>query len=64
MGAISGGHESKLFYCGNVLIENRNGLLVDTGVVLCSGTAEREAALEMGADRRRPNRDGGRRQRL
>src|SRR5690349_3314780 len=24
------GHESKLAYCGNVLIENRNGLVVDT----------------------------------
>src|ERR1700689_391579 len=43
----SGGHESKLAYCGNVLIENRNGLVVDTELVLCSGTAEREAALEM-----------------
>ena len=26
----SGGHEAKLAYCGNVLIENRNGLVVDT----------------------------------
>jgi transposase len=43
----SGGHESKLAYCGNVLIENRNGLVVDTELVLCSGTAEREAALQM-----------------
>jgi hypothetical protein len=43
----SGGHESKLAYCGNVLIENRNGLVVDTELVLCSGRAEREAALEM-----------------
>jgi hypothetical protein len=25
----SGGHESKLAYCGNVLVENRNGLVVD-----------------------------------
>jgi hypothetical protein len=25
----SGGHEAKLSYCGNVLIENRNGLVVD-----------------------------------
>jgi hypothetical protein len=30
-----------------VLIENRNGLVVDTELVLCSGTAERDAALEM-----------------
>jgi transposase len=43
----SGGHESKLAYCGNVLIENRNGLVVDTELVLCSGSAERDAALEM-----------------
>jgi IS5 family transposase len=30
-----------------VLIENRNGLVVDTELVLYSGTAEREAALQM-----------------
>ena len=41
------GHESKLAYCGNVLIENRNGLVVDTELVLASGTAERDAAVEM-----------------
>jgi transposase len=29
----SGGHESKLAYCGNVLTENRNGLVVDTEVL-------------------------------
>jgi hypothetical protein len=28
----SGGHESKLAYCGNVLIENRNGLVGGRGV--------------------------------
>jgi transposase len=43
----SGGHESKLAYCGNALIENRNGLVVDTELVQCSGTAERDAALLM-----------------
>jgi transposase len=43
----SSGHESKLAYCGNVLIENRNGLVVDTELVLCSGMAERDAALQM-----------------
>jgi IS5 family transposase len=43
----SGSHESKLAYCGNVLIENRNGLVVDTELVLCSGSAERDAALQM-----------------
>jgi transposase len=26
----SSGHEAKLAYCGNVMIENRNGLVVDT----------------------------------
>jgi transposase len=43
----SGGHESKLAYCGNVIIENRNGLVVDTELVQPSGRAEREAALRM-----------------
>jgi transposase len=43
----SSGHESKLAYCGNVLIENRNGLVVDTELVMASGTAERDAAVEM-----------------
>jgi transposase len=43
----SSGHESKLAYCGNVLIENRNGLVVDTALVMASGTAERDAAVEM-----------------
>jgi len=43
----SGGHESKLAYCGNVLIENRNGLVVDAELLQCNGTAERDAALLM-----------------
>jgi transposase len=43
----SGGHESKLAYCGNVMIENRNGLVVDTELLQCSGTAERHAAMMM-----------------
>jgi transposase len=43
----SGGHESKLAYCGNVLMENRNGLVVDTELLQCNGTAERDAALLM-----------------
>lgn len=29
------------------MIENRNGLVVDTELVECSGTAERDAALQM-----------------
>lgn len=43
----SGGHEARLAYCGNVLIENRNGLVVDTELLQCTGTAERDAALLM-----------------
>jgi transposase len=43
----SNGQESKLAYCGNVLIENRNGLVVDTELLQCNGTAERDAALVM-----------------
>ena len=43
----SGGHEAKLAYCGNVLIENRNGLVVDTELLQCNGTAERDAAMLM-----------------
>jgi len=43
----SGGHESKLAYCGNVLIENRNGLVVDTELLQCNGTVERDAAMLM-----------------
>jgi transposase len=52
----SGGHEAKLAYSGNILIENRNGLVVDTELLQCNGTAERDAATLMaerldGADR-------------
>jgi transposase len=43
----SGGHESKLAYCGNVMIENRNGLVVDTELLQPSGTVERDAAMLM-----------------
>jgi transposase len=43
----SGGHEAKLAYCGNALIENRNGLVVDTELLQANGTAERDAALLM-----------------
>lgn len=43
----SGGHEAKLAYSGNVLMENRHGLVVDTELLQCNGTAERDAALLM-----------------
>jgi transposase len=41
------GKESKLSYCGNLLVENRNGLIVDAEVFQAKGTAERDAALLM-----------------
>ena len=43
----SGGSEAKLGYLGHVVTENRNGLVVDTRLTLASGTAERDAAVEM-----------------
>src|SRR5277367_5360468 len=39
------GHEAKLAYLGEVLMENRHGLVVDACVVLATGTGERDAAL-------------------
>jgi transposase len=41
------GKESKLSYNGNLLVENRNGLIVDAEVFQANGTAERDAALMM-----------------
>lgn len=43
----SNGQESKLAYCGNVMTENRNGLVVETELMIAGGTAEREAAQQM-----------------
>jgi transposase len=43
----SKGSEAKLAYLGHVLMENRNGLVVEPRLTLASGRAEREAALEM-----------------
>lgn len=47
------GKESRLCYIGHALMENRHGLVVGGGVTLASGTAEREAALDM-IDKHRP----------
>jgi transposase len=44
------GKEAKLCYVGHVLMENRNGLAVDGQITKATGTAEREAALNMLAD--------------
>ena len=41
------GKEAKLSYSGNLLVENRNGLIVNAEVFQANGTAERDAALIM-----------------
>jgi transposase len=41
------GKEAKLCYMGHLLTENRNGLIVDTRVTLATGSAERDAAIDM-----------------
>ncbi len=41
------GKEAKLCFAGHVLMENRNGLVVDVSLTQATGTAEREAALDM-----------------
>jgi len=45
------GQPAKLAYLGHVLMENRHALVVDTRLTLATGTAEREAGLEMVAAR-------------
>ena len=39
------GKEAKLSYNGNLLVENRNGLIITTELFQANGTAERDAAL-------------------
>jgi transposase len=41
------GKEAKLSYCGNLLVENRNGLIVNAELLEANGRAERDAALLM-----------------
>ncbi len=43
------GQEAKLSYLGHVLMENRNGLAVAACTTPATGTAERQAALQMAA---------------
>ena len=43
----SAGGEARLSYMGHVLMENRNGFVVDSLLTIGSGTAEREAASTM-----------------
>ncbi len=49
------GHGSRLCFMGHVLMENRNGLVVEAALTRATGTAEREAALAM-LDRRTDQR--------
>ena len=41
------GKEAKLSYAGHVLMENRNGLVVNVRLTQATGTAERDAAVKM-----------------
>jgi hypothetical protein len=41
------GKEAKLCFMGHVLMENRNGLVVDVAMTRATGTAERDTALEL-----------------
>jgi IS5 family transposase len=41
------GHEAKLAYLGEVLMENRHGLVVDACVVPATGSGERDAAASL-----------------
>ncbi len=51
----SRGAESKLCYMGHLMIDNRHGLATKACVTIASGTAEREAAVQM-ADKISGNR--------
>jgi transposase len=55
------GQEAKLGYLGHVLIENRNGLIVDAMLTQADGTAERDAALLMLQRQWRQRRQQGKR---
>jgi transposase len=41
------GKEAKLSYSGNLLVENRNGLIISSTVWEATGTAERDAAMAL-----------------
>jgi transposase len=58
------GKEAKLSYSGNLLVENRNGLMVDSRVWKATGTAERYRAGNAAGTSGKRARDGGRRQGL
>lgn len=58
------GQEAKLGYLGHVMMENRNGLIVDAMVTQANGTAERDAGLIMLYRQWRKNRRPSRRRPL
>ena len=41
------GKEAKLCYCGHIMTENRNGLIVEATLTPATGTSEVEAALDL-----------------
>jgi IS5 family transposase len=41
------GKEARLCFTGHVLMENRNGLVVDVALTQATGTSERDTALDM-----------------
>ncbi len=45
------GKEARFYYMGHVLMENRHGLVVDGDLTEASGTAERDTAIDMLAER-------------
>jgi transposase len=47
------GQEAKLGFLGHVLMENRHGLVVQTRLTQATGTAEREASLQMVEEKRK-----------
>lgn len=50
------GQEAKLSYLGHIVMENRNGLIVDAMLTQADGTAERDAAMLMMHRKWRRNR--------
>jgi transposase len=46
----SSGKEARMSYLGHALMENRNGIIIDGTITHATGTAEREAAVEMVAE--------------
>lgn len=48
------GKEAKLCHMGHLMIENRNGLIIDARLTEANGTAERATALDMIKDNAKP----------